>query len=226
MAKYDPKDVSLLARFDISQGQACISCGRGIAVGETCACSARNEKSRTRYVRRFEMRDDGRSTVTSRGLRELNMGDIFRKIDICGLTTEGKRLRCEKGKLALVDTGTSQTVISDALSKKIRGKPLKGFESFIEGRKVPTKLTGITLQADNCEISAIVVAVDTALVSRAGKGPKGEDIDIVLGHDYLQRQKAKLEYVAGGDKVSCSTSSSKELGAATKKRKMKKKKRK
>ncbi len=130
------------------------------------------------------------------------MGNIFRKVDICGLTAEGKRLGRVKGVDALVDTGATKTVISSALARKLGGRSLN-IQTTIEGRRVGLKLAGVTLRAPGCDIDALVVAVDDTLVRRAGVGSTGEAIEVILGHDYLQNKRAALRYVGPRDEVVC-----------------------
>jgi len=116
------------------------------------------------------------------------MGDIVRKVDICGLTAEGKKLRCSSVD-ALIDPGATKTVISEALSRRLGGRFIKGIPATIEGRKVPLKLTAIALRASGCDASALTVVVDDKLVGRAGNS-----LEMILGHDYLQRKYVALQY--------------------------------
>ena len=116
------------------------------------------------------------------------MGDIFRKVDICGLTEEGKQLGCTAAN-ALIDPGATKTVISRALAKKLGGSLISGYKATVEGRDVPLKLAGVTLRAPGCDIDALTVAVDDTLVARAG-----HPAEMILGHDYLQHKRAAARY--------------------------------
>lgn len=117
------------------------------------------------------------------------MGDIIRKVAVCGLTEGGKTIQCADAA-ALVDPGSTMTVISSDLARRVGGRMLpKKFHATIEGRKVPLKLTALTLKAQGCKIDALTVAVDDTLVSRAG-----DKVEMILGHDYLQRKHAGLRY--------------------------------
>jgi hypothetical protein len=124
------------------------------------------------------------------------MGDIIRKVDLCGLSDAGARLRCVKDVDAIIDTGSSTTVISSALAARLGGRTIRGLLT-IEGRHVPQKLTGVRLHAPGCETRALLVAVDDTLADRAG-GPM-----IILGHDYQQKVHMGARYRAGGDDVAC-----------------------
>jgi len=121
------------------------------------------------------------------------MGDIFRKIDVCGLDVRGRKLRCSRVD-ALVDPGSTTTVISEKLATAIGGPYLEGMEATIEGRKVPVKLTGLTLDSPGCKIRALTVSVSNEIVARAGRAPNGHLADVILGHDYLQRSYAQIAY--------------------------------
>jgi hypothetical protein len=115
------------------------------------------------------------------------MGDIFRTVDIWGLTGNAKRLGHATDTQVLVDPGATKSVISTKLAKRLRGKFLMDIP--IEGRKVPTKLTAIRLTASGCGEQPIVVAVDDQLVGRAGNGPDGKPVEVILGHDYLEAER-------------------------------------
>jgi hypothetical protein len=129
------------------------------------------------------------------------LGDIWRRIDICGLTENARRLRQANDVLALVDTGASKTVISTKLSTLLGGSVLMKIP--MEGRRVPSKLIAIRMQAPGCGEHPIVVAVDDDLVDRAGRNPEGEQADVILGHDYLEAERAVLKYLERGDDVRC-----------------------
>lgn len=120
------------------------------------------------------------------------MGDIHRRLDICGLTPDAERLKCVRDVETLVDQGATKSVISSALAERVGGRHL--INVFIEGRAVPTKLVGLKLHAPSCREQPVVVAVDDKLVARAGRGPSGNPIEIILGHDYLEAEKAALRY--------------------------------
>ncbi len=121
------------------------------------------------------------------------MGDIFRKVKVCGLTDAGGVLGCQTVE-ALLDSGASTTVVSAELAKKLGGKMLAGMDAHIEGRDVPLKLIGLKMEAPGCRVSALTAAVDTSLVARAGAAPDGSTTHVIVGHDYLQRGFARLQF--------------------------------
>jgi hypothetical protein len=129
------------------------------------------------------------------------MGDIWRRVDISGLTEGARRLRRVSDVLALVDTGASKSVISTRLAKLLGGSVLMRIP--MEGRSVPSKLTAVRLRAPGCGEHPIVVAVDDEMVARAGSDPDGEPAQMLLGHDYLEAQRVTLRYLERGDEVSC-----------------------
>jgi len=88
------------------------------------------------------------------------MGDIVRKVNICGLTSDGEILKCVAGVDALIDTGSTTTVISVELAARLGGRNLKKHRTQINNRSVPLKLVGIKLNAAGCDEDALTVAVD------------------------------------------------------------------
>ncbi len=129
------------------------------------------------------------------------MGDIFRRVDIWGLSENAKRLGHAADTQVLVDPGATKSVISTKLAKRLRGRFL--IDIPIDGRSVRTKLTAIRLNAPACGEQPIVVAVDDQLVSRAGNRPDGQPIEAILGHDYLEAERAGIRYMERGDEVAC-----------------------
>ena len=123
------------------------------------------------------------------------MGDIFRRIDVCGITAEGDILGCASGERApwaVIDPGATKTVFSSKLANAVQAPWISGINARVEGRAVPLHLASVQLRAPACEIDALAVAVDDVLVGRAGLGPGGVQADVVLGHDYLQNKQATV----------------------------------
>lgn len=119
------------------------------------------------------------------------MGDIIHKIEVCGITGDGTPKKCVVAN-AIVDTGATTTVISPALSANVQAGRTQT-KATIEGRKVPVDLTMMKLQARGCDYSIVAAAVDEKISARAGE-VDGKRIDVILGHDYLQRRQAVLAY--------------------------------
>lgn len=131
------------------------------------------------------------------------MGDIVRKVDICSVTSAGNPGTCAT-VYALIDPGASSTVISARLAKRLGGKLLPArYGASIEGRKHPVKLTAIKLHAPSCTEAVIPAVVSEQLVARAKL-----DVDMLLGHDYLQRKRVALLYAEtpAEHKAACTTS--------------------
>lgn len=132
------------------------------------------------------------------------MGEIVRKVKLCGIdVARGEMIGACSTVNAIIDTGATKSVISRAVAQKIAGAEL--LKLPIEGREVPTKLAAVHLKARRCKVRPLVVAVDDALVRRAGSAPDGSRIDMILGHDYLQAQKnATITFdQRRGDDVAC-----------------------
>ena len=128
------------------------------------------------------------------------MGGLWRNVDICGLTERARRLRRVNDVLALVDTGAGKTVISTNLATLLGGSDLMKIP--MEGRLVRSKLTAIRLHAPECGEHPIVVAVSDELVGRAGLSPEGERVEVLLGRDYLEAERATLRYLDRGNDLS------------------------
>jgi len=129
------------------------------------------------------------------------MGDIFRKVDLWGLSEGGELRGRVQGAMAIVDTGATRTVISRGLGLRLGG-PFVREESF-EKRKVPIVLALVRLRDRGCEPRAILVAVDDELADRAGTDRQGKKVEIILGHDYLEAEGAAVRYRDRGDEVVC-----------------------
>lgn len=117
------------------------------------------------------------------------MGDIVRKVDVCSLTAKGARGKCSTVS-ALVDSGASKTVISKRLADRIGGEMLASdYNVSLERRSLPLKLASVKLHARGCDMDALAVVVDNRLIARARR-----DVDVILGHDYLQNKHAVLRF--------------------------------
>lgn len=118
------------------------------------------------------------------------MGDVIKTVKICGLTPHGQSFRsgaCKRMR-ALVDTGASSTVISSKLAREIGAANVPS-QTMIESRRVERCLASIELEAPGCSQKPVLPVVSDELVSRAGNG-----LQIILGHDYLQADRAALRY--------------------------------
>jgi len=126
------------------------------------------------------------------------MGDIIKKIKICGL----------RGKLfkpvypardwpevkALVDTGSTASVITRALADLAGAEVVPGMRTH-QGRACDAAL--MKLHLPGCRPSTHVVIVDDRLAANAEP-----EAHMILGHDYLQDNRARIDY-ASGELVSC-----------------------
>lgn len=116
------------------------------------------------------------------------MGDIVRRTKVCGIGADGDTDRCATVE-ALQDWGASRTVMSTALAARIGGITTRRTRS-IEGRSVPVKPAALRVDGKRCDWDVVAAMVDDDLVSRAGKGPSGKPIELIVGHDYGQARTA------------------------------------
>jgi len=128
------------------------------------------------------------------------MGDIVRKVKLCGLVRRGKKLElvrdwdeCPEIN-ALIDTGASASVITRTLAELAGAEVMPGLKKLHgrlrDGAFMAVRLTG-------CGPSPHVVVVDDQLAAEAAP-----DAFMILGHDYLQDNRARIDY-ANGDLVTC-----------------------
>jgi hypothetical protein len=130
------------------------------------------------------------------------MGDIVQKIKVAGMTLTGG-MRDERTVNALIDPGTSKTVITSSLAREIKAAEAPAY-AIIEGQHVPMHLAALRLSAPKCGVDVIAVAVSDSKMARAGR-PNGLHVDVILGHDYLQNQRVNLQYAGSSDEqtVAC-----------------------
>lgn len=115
------------------------------------------------------------------------MGDIFRKVTIRGVRTDGERAG-RATVYALLDSGASAGVITRALAKKARGTVIEKFDK-VEGAMRDVMLAKYRAHVPDCGERGLSVIVSDALVERAGIGPDGKPVQMILGHDYMQRTR-------------------------------------
>jgi hypothetical protein len=118
------------------------------------------------------------------------MGDVYAKVRICGVRADGKRGRSLTVD-ALLDTGATASVIRASLADAVRGTRLPRFDE-VEGKKRDVMWARIQALALDCGVRGRPVIVDDALVDRAGPGPDGKPLQMILGHDYMQRTRMIL----------------------------------
>lgn len=119
------------------------------------------------------------------------MGEIKVGIKLQGLTTAGKLIgeRAAKSS-ALVDTGASKTIVSEAVAKAANIKPLglKGGVAGVMGAgEVETGLA--VVMAEGCKPQPLVVGISDKVAKAAGA-------DVLLGHDYMQATRMTADPAA------------------------------
>ena len=129
------------------------------------------------------------------------MGDVIRKVDLWGLSEGGELRGRALAVTAIVDTGATRTVMGRDLGLRLAASFIR--RETIEGRPVPVMLALVRLHATGCEPRALLVAVDDALASRGGTDRRGQPVEVILGHDYLEAEAAAVRYGKRGDQVLC-----------------------
>ena len=132
--------------------------------------------------------------------RSPTQGDIVRKVKLCGLSRGGKLLRswrdCPEVD-ALVDTGATVTIISRTLAE-LAGAEIVSDLQILHGRPRDGALMAIKLAAPGCSRSVHLVVVDDRRAETAG--PRAF---MILGNDYLQNNRARIDYATNGNFVRC-----------------------
>lgn len=125
------------------------------------------------------------------------MGDLHRRVTLCALSTEGRRGTC-RDYTALIDTGSTRTVIPRDVLDELGARPLLDVTMPLGRRRYPAVLLSVQLGAPHCAETAAVAIVSTEHARKAGPGAR-----IILGHDYLQHAEATLAFTAPRHRVSC-----------------------
>lgn len=112
------------------------------------------------------------------------MGDIYRKVKICGLR-DGKPVACET-VTALLDSGATVSVIGRDLATRLGGHLLTGAEQ-LEGRKLDLMAAEVKVKALDCGPRRKPVVVDDPLMKRAGGRAQ-----MIVGSDYMQRTRMAI----------------------------------
>ena len=90
--------------------------------------------------------------------------------------------------VAFIDSGSDETIISERLAKKLKLKLYGKFEIITAGeKKITGKLGEVTLIDENIRDKITVGVTDKPFDDVEEHG-----VDIILGHDFLQRNKIKL----------------------------------
>jgi hypothetical protein len=97
------------------------------------------------------------------------MGDIFRKVTVRGVRTDGERAS-RATVYALLDSGASAGVISTELADKARGTIIKKFDQ-VEGIPRDVMLAKYKAHVTDCGERGLPVIVSDTLVGRAGIAP-------------------------------------------------------
>lgn len=129
------------------------------------------------------------------------MGDLVRTVRIAKLNSRGALGKAVAYR-AIIDTGTTRTVIPERIMRATGVKFLKQ-RTNLGGKSYPLVLLIIWLigdKGDDCAVLPIVMIVSDELAQKAGP-----DVDVILGHDYLQGAGATLRYDTNPHQVTCVT---------------------
>jgi hypothetical protein len=111
------------------------------------------------------------------------MGDVYSTVDLLGLDAEGRPQRTVTTR-ALVDTGASVSVVSKALALACGALELPAV-AMLEGKMRRGAMLAMRPAEPRCSYVALAVVVDDALLERA-------HLAMILGHDYLQKQRVAI----------------------------------
>lgn len=124
------------------------------------------------------------------------MGDLVRKVNLAPLSTEGDVSGKVRTWNALIDTGATVTIVPRSFLK--RWDCVKGLPVRLGRGLYPTVILAVCLDGPNCRPHVLSVAVSTRHASKAL--PHAE---MILGHDYLQRERGLIAYTDEGHQVGC-----------------------
>jgi len=111
------------------------------------------------------------------------MGDVLATVDLLGLDAEGRPQRTAAAR-ALVDTGASISIISKELALACGALELPAV-AMLEGKMRRGAMLALRPAEPRCAYVALAVVVDDALLERAR-------VAMILGHDYLQKQRVAI----------------------------------
>ena len=90
--------------------------------------------------------------------------------------------------VAFIDSGCDETIISERLAKKLKLKLYGKFEILTAGKiKITGKLGEVTITDEK-----IKDKITVGVTNQPFDDVEEHGIDIILGHDFLQRNKIKL----------------------------------
>jgi hypothetical protein len=128
------------------------------------------------------------------------MGDIVKKVKLSGLVRRGKLLKPVHAVRdwpeveAIVDTGATASVITRTLADLAGAEIIPGLRTY-RGRSCDGAL--MALHLEGCRPSYHMVVVDDRLAATAEPSAY-----MILGHDYLQDNRARIDY-DNGELVTC-----------------------
>lgn len=115
------------------------------------------------------------------------MGDIVLPVKVCHRKFKNKCLLVP----AIVDSGATLTVTSEDVAARL-GLEQAEWWPPVEGVRRATYGAHLQLGARGCKSIFRAVVADDALMQRAGRG-----VGMILGQNYLQQARARLEFGPG-----------------------------
>lgn len=113
------------------------------------------------------------------------MGEVRITVGLAGVNSDGDMIPSRAVRReALVDTGATMTVISRRVAEDAGVVIAENRIETIQtaGGRVRYHPAWVLLQAPDCKLLTLLVAVSDAAADRA-------DAEIILGHDYMQRAR-------------------------------------
>jgi hypothetical protein len=117
------------------------------------------------------------------------MGEIILPVKVCHRNSKSRCLVVR----AVVDSGATLTVTSEGVAAKL-GLEQMDWRPPLEGVRRTTYGARLQLGAKGCRSIFRAVVADDALMQRAG-----QDVGMILGQNYLQQARARLEFGPGPD---------------------------
>jgi hypothetical protein len=128
-----------------------------------------------------------------------HVGDVVRKVKLCGLARDGKKLHADCPEVdALIDTGATVTIISRAIAQLVGAEVVPGIIRRWKGRPCAGAMITVQLIESGCGPSTHLVAVDDRLAATAAPYAF-----MILGQDYLKRNRTQTGYQGQKDSVRC-----------------------
>lgn len=112
------------------------------------------------------------------------MGDIYRRVNVCGMK-DGRRQQCRTVR-GLLDTGATSSVIGRELAEAVGGQ-VEADMDYCDGHYVDTMAAEIQVNEVDCPPKRRHVIVSDRLAAKAKPGA-----EMIIGSDYMQRTRMAI----------------------------------